>query len=95
VGVSPDPADRNAIVSWTKEYWDAVHPFGAGGAYVNFLMGDEGQDRVHAAYRDNYDRLRDIKRRYDPQNRFRMNQNVPPAPDRAAQPQVPGPMTSG
>jgi FAD/FMN-containing dehydrogenase len=86
VGVDPEPTNRDKIVRWTKEYWDAVHPFGAGGGYVNFLMGDEGPDRLRAAYRDNYDRLREVKGRYDPRNRFRMNQNIPPPPEHAAAP---------
>jgi len=55
-----------------------LHPHSAGGAYVNFLM-DEGQERVRASYRDNYDRLAQVKRRYDPQNTFHINQNIRPA----------------
>jgi FAD/FMN-containing dehydrogenase len=75
VGVDPDPANREAITSWTKDYWDALHPTSAGGAYVNFLM-DEGQDRVKASYLDNYARLAQVKRRYDPHNLFHINQNI-------------------
>jgi FAD/FMN-containing dehydrogenase len=63
--------------AWTVDYWDAVHPHSAGGAYVNFLM-DEGEDRVRATYRGNYGRLAEIKARYDPENVFRVNQNVSP-----------------
>ena len=55
-----------------------LHPTSAGGAYVNFLM-DEGQDRVRAAYGGNYDRLAQVKRRYDPDNTFHVNQNIRPA----------------
>ena len=76
VGVDPDPANREAITSWTKEYWEALHPTSAGGGYVNFLMDDEGQDRVKASYRDNYPRLAQVKRRYDPHNLFHVNQNI-------------------
>ena len=76
VGVDPDPANREAITSWTKDYWEALHPTSAGGAYVNFLMDDEGQDRVKASYRDNYARLAQVKRRYDPYNLFHINQNI-------------------
>jgi FAD/FMN-containing dehydrogenase len=54
-----------------------LRPYSAGGAYVNFLM-DEGQDRVKATYRDNYPRLVDVKRRYDPTNLFHQNQNIRP-----------------
>ena len=56
IGVDPDPALAPALRDWTVGYWDAVHPYSAGGAYVNFMM-DEGQDRVKATYGDNYDRL--------------------------------------
>jgi hypothetical protein len=78
VGVDPDPANNPKIISWTKEYWDALHPYSAGGAYVNFMM-DEGEDRIKATYRDNYDRLASIKKKYDPANFFRVNQNIRPA----------------
>jgi FAD/FMN-containing dehydrogenase len=77
VGVSPDPEDRAAITAWTKDYWDAVHPHCAGGAYVNMMM-DEGEDRIRASYRDNYRRLVDVKRQFDPANLFRVNQNIRP-----------------
>ena len=78
VGVDPDPANRDKITTWCKGYWEALHPYSAGGAYVNFMM-EEGQDRVQATYRDNYERLASIKRKYDPQNLFRVNQNIRPA----------------
>jgi FAD/FMN-containing dehydrogenase len=77
VGVDPDPANASQITAWTKDYWQAVHPHSAGGAYVNFMM-DEGQERVQATYRDNYARLVDVKHRYDPTNLFRVNQNIRP-----------------
>jgi FAD/FMN-containing dehydrogenase len=78
VGVDPDPANKEKITNWTKRYFDAVHPFSAGGAYVNFMM-DEGEDRVKATYRDNYERLVRIKDKYDPNNLFRVNQNIKPS----------------
>ena len=77
VGVDPDPANAERISAWTKDYWQELHPTSAGGAYVNFLM-EEGQDRVKAAYRGNYDRLVQIKERYDPDNMFHFNQNIVP-----------------
>jgi FAD/FMN-containing dehydrogenase len=77
VGVDPDPANNERIISWTREYWDAVHPHSGGGAYVNFMM-DEGQERVKATYRDNFERLVAIKNKYDPTNLFRVNQNIRP-----------------
>jgi FAD/FMN-containing dehydrogenase len=78
VGVDPDPANKEMITDWTRRYHDALHSHGAGGAYVNFMM-DEGQERVQATYRDNYQRLARIKHRYDPGNLFRVNQNIKPA----------------
>jgi FAD binding domain/Berberine and berberine like len=78
VGVDPDPANAELISDWARDYWDELHPTSAGGAYVNFLM-DEGQDRVRAAYRGNYDRLAQVKRRYDPDNTLHINQNIRPA----------------
>ncbi len=78
VGVDPDPANREKITSWCKNYWDALHPYSAGGAYVNFMM-DEGQERVQATYRDQYPKLAAIKQKYDPGNLFRVNQNIKPA----------------
>ncbi len=77
VGVDPDPANNDRIIPWTKDYWEALHPHSAGGAYVNFMM-DEGQERVQATYGDNYDRLVAIKNKYDPANLFRVNQNIKP-----------------
>ena len=77
VGVSPEAKDAPAISAWAKSYWDAVHPHSAGGAYVNFMM-EEGDERVRASYRGNYDRLVQVKRKYDPDNLFRVNQNIRP-----------------
>jgi hypothetical protein len=79
VGVDPDPANKELITNWAKNYWEAVHPYSAGGAYVNFMMGEEGESRVKASYRDNYERLAAIKGKYDPTNFFRVNQNIKPA----------------
>ena len=78
VGVDPDPANAPRLTEWAKAYWEELHPTSAGGAYVNFMM-DEGQDRIRASYRQNYDRLAQVKRRYDPENLFHINQNIPPA----------------
>ena len=67
-----------ALRDWTVGYWEALHPFSAGGAYVNFMM-DEGQARVKATYGANYARLAQVKATYDPDNVFRVNQNIEPA----------------
>jgi hypothetical protein len=77
-GCDPDPANAGLISQWAKDYWEELHPTSAGGAYVNFLMS-EGQDRVKASYRGNYDRLARVKHRYDPDNVFHINQNIEPA----------------
>ena len=77
-GVDPDPANAAATREWTVDYHEALHPYSAGGAYVNMMM-DEGPDRVRASYRDNYERLARIKAAYDPDNVFRSTQNIPPA----------------
>jgi FAD/FMN-containing dehydrogenase len=77
VGVDPDPANNDRMIAWAKAYWEALHPYSAGGAYVNMMM-EEGPDRVQAAYRDNYPRLGELKRKYDPTNFFHVNQNIKP-----------------
>lgn len=77
VGVDPDPARAELIKSWTAEYWDALHPYSAGGAYVNFMM-DEKEERIKASYRDNHTRLAEIKAKYDAENLFHINQNIRP-----------------
>jgi FAD/FMN-containing dehydrogenase len=75
VGVDPDPGKKEEISAWAKEYWSALHPYSAGGAYINFMM-DEGEERIRATYGKNYKRLAKIKKRYDPGNLFRVNQNI-------------------
>jgi len=79
VGVDPNPANKSLITNWARNYWNDLHPYSEAGAYVNFMMEEEGQERVKASYRDNYARLADIKRKYDPRNFFRVNQNIQPA----------------
>ena len=76
-GVDPDPASAERIRDWSVDYFEALHPYSAGGAYVNMMM-DEGQERVRASYGGNYDRLAKIKAEYDPANLFRVNQNIEP-----------------
>ncbi len=76
-GVDPDPANADKIRRWSVDYFEELHPYSAGGAYVNMMM-DEGQERVRASYGANYDRLAGIKATYDPDNTFRVNQNIQP-----------------
>jgi hypothetical protein len=78
VGVDPDPARAGDLRDWCVDYHEALHPHSMGGAYVNMLM-DEGQERVRASYRGHYDRLAAVKAVYDPDNLFRVNQNIRPA----------------
>lgn len=78
IGVDPDPANAERITEWARAYWKDLHPYSAGGAYVNMMM-EEGDDRVKASYRDNYARLARIKAKYDPENLFHVNQNIKPA----------------
>ena len=78
VGVDPDPANKDRITSWATDYWEALHPYGAGGGYVNFMMEGEGEDRIRGTYQGNFDKLVQIKAKYDPDNFFRVNQNIPP-----------------
>lgn len=73
-----DPADDKSCIAWARDYFNASAPYASGGVYVNFLTSDEG-DRIRSAYGSNYDRLAQIKRKYDPDNLFRTNQNIAPA----------------
>lgn len=81
-GMWPNPRDNERNVRWVRNYWEAIHPHSEDGGYVNFMAGDD-QGRVRDNYRHNYDRLLAVKRRLDPHNLFRMNQNIDPAGARA------------
>jgi FAD/FMN-containing dehydrogenase len=76
-GVDSDPANVDSIRRWSIDYHEALHPYSAGGAYVNMMM-DEGEERVRASYGANYERLAQVKATYDPDNLFRVNQNIKP-----------------
>jgi FAD/FMN-containing dehydrogenase len=78
VGVGTDAASDGPMIAWAREYWDALHPLSLGGGYINMIM-DEGEERIRAAFRGNYDRLVAVKRQYDPDNFYRVNQNIRPA----------------
>ncbi|MFC7494985.1 MULTISPECIES: FAD-binding oxidoreductase [unclassified Nocardioides] len=77
-GMWPDEADDAQNIAWVRDYYDAIAPHSEEGGYINFMAADD-QDRIRANYQGNYDRLRDIKRKYDPGNVFRHNQNIAPA----------------
>jgi FAD/FMN-containing dehydrogenase len=76
-GMWPDPADNEANTAWVKDYYAAIEPHSQPGGYVNFAAGDD-QGKVAENYGANYGRLREVKRRYDPDNLFRLNQNIVP-----------------
>jgi FAD/FMN-containing dehydrogenase len=76
-GMWPDPADNEANTGWVRDYYAATAPLSEDGGYVNFMAGDD-QDRIRANYRGNYARLVDVKRAYDPDNLFHLNQNIQP-----------------
>jgi FAD/FMN-containing dehydrogenase len=77
-GLWPDPQDNEKNIAWVRDYYDAMHPYsGYEGGYVNFMAGDD-QERLQANYGANYDRLKKIKARWDPDNLFHLNQNIKP-----------------
>ena len=77
-GVDSDPVKFSEISKWAKDYWQELHPHSTGSSYVNFLMNDDGKDRVEATYGENHSKLVSIKRKYDPGNVFRVNHNIHP-----------------
>jgi FAD/FMN-containing dehydrogenase len=72
-----DRKDDNACIAWARMLFGAMAPYATGSAYVNFMPDDE-VDRIEKVYGSNYKELAEIKRRYDPENLFRMNQNIRP-----------------
>jgi FAD/FMN-containing dehydrogenase len=74
-----DPKDAERNIDWTRDFFDAMRPFAAPGAYVNYLGGDEGADGLKAAYGAKLARLAALKAKFDPGNLFRMNLNIAPA----------------
>jgi hypothetical protein len=73
------PLKAGQLKEWATPYWKAVHPCDLASAYTNFMMGDEGEDRIKVSFGDNYPRLKALKAKYDPTKLFRVNQNVRPA----------------
>ncbi len=78
-GIDPDPAQFANLRAWARDYWQALRPYAAHGGYVNFMQ-EEGEDRVRATYGENYPRLVALKRKFDPENFFRVNWNIKPQP---------------
>ena len=77
-GAWADPADNEANIRWVRDYYNALRPYSEEGGYVNF-MADDDSGRVRSNYRQNYDRLAEVKKQYDPINLFCLNQNIVPA----------------
>jgi hypothetical protein len=77
-GADPSPDAFDGLKKWVVEASQAVRPFSEGAGYINFMV-DEGEEQVRSSYRDNYSRLAEIKKRYDPENLFSVNQNISPA----------------
>jgi hypothetical protein len=78
ISIWEDPAQDAANIAWSRGIWEAMTPFATGGVYVNNL-GDDGEEQIHAAYGANHARLAALKAKYDPENLFRLNQNIRPA----------------
>jgi FAD/FMN-containing dehydrogenase len=78
-GIWPDPKDNDANIAWVRDYHEAIHPYsGYESGYTNFMAGDD-EGRTAANYGPHYDRLRQVKARWDPDNAFHVNGNIPPA----------------
>jgi FAD/FMN-containing dehydrogenase len=76
-GMWPDPSQNEANTKWVRDYYDATAPHSEPGGYINFMAGDD-QNRIKANYKGNYGRLVEIKRKFDPDNLFHLNQNISP-----------------
>jgi FAD/FMN-containing dehydrogenase len=74
-----DPSTTDANVAWTRETFGAIAPYAAGRRWLNYLVDDDADDAIRQAYGPNYVRLAEVKRRYDPENVFRLNHNIRPA----------------
>jgi len=73
------PEDDEANIEWTREFWEAMEPYASDSMYFNFSMEEVGDDTTRATFGENYDRLVEVKTEYDPENLFRLNQNIEPA----------------
>ena len=79
IGMWSDPAEDERAIAWVRQVWEALRPYSSGGAYANYMMGDEGEERIRAAYGpEKFERLVALKNAYDPANLFRLNQNIAP-----------------
>jgi hypothetical protein len=78
-GIDPDPLKAGQLKEWATPYWKAVHAYDLAGAYTNFMMGGDGEERIKVSFGDNYPRLKALNAKYDPTNLSRVNQSVRPA----------------
>jgi Berberine and berberine like len=78
-GIDPDPLKAGQLKEWATPYWKGVHPYDLAGAYTNFMMGGDGEERIKVSFGDNYPRLKALNAKYDPTNLSRVNQSVRPA----------------
>jgi FAD/FMN-containing dehydrogenase len=76
-GMWPDAAQNEDNINWVRDYYETTAPLSEEGGYINFMSGDD-QDRIRSNYKGNYERLVEVKRKYDPDNMFRLNQNIKP-----------------
>jgi len=74
----PGEPEADTFRQWVRDAWEQVRPFSTGGNYINFQTADEDEERVRATYGVNFDRLVEVKKRFDPDNLFRVNRNIPP-----------------
>ncbi len=74
----PDERDADTFPQWVRDAWERIRPFSTGGNYINFQTVDEGEERIWATYGANFDRLVEVKKKYDPDNLFRSNRNIAP-----------------
>jgi FAD/FMN-containing dehydrogenase len=79
-GAWDDAASDEANIEWVRATWESLKEFSTGGTYINFQTEDEGDDRLRSAYGDHYDRLVEIKTKWDPGNLFHLNRNIRPLP---------------
>lgn len=77
-GAWENAEDDTKNIEWVHEAWEDMRPFSTGGTYINFLTEEEGDERIHAAYGKNYERLVEVKTKWDPENMFRRNKNIKP-----------------
>ena len=78
-GWPPDDGAGQKHIAWVRSAWESLRPFSTGGHYINFETADEGEERTHASYGQNFTRLAEVKAKYDPGNLFRMNRNISPS----------------